>query len=64
MATPALAGNRLFIRTGMRVHCIQSAGHQVMLDFGQVLAEGVPTFNFPGANSLNMGSSPAALKTF
>ena len=38
---------------------IETVGHQAMLDFGQALASGNPTFTFPRAKNLKLSSSLA-----
>jgi hypothetical protein len=37
---------------------IQAGGHQAMLDFGQALVAGAPTFTFPRARNLQAPSAP------
>jgi hypothetical protein len=37
---------------------VEAAGHQAMLDFGQALVAGAPTFTFPRARNLQAGSVP------
>jgi len=36
---------------------VEAAGHQAMLDFGQALVSGAPTFTFPLARNLRAGST-------
>jgi hypothetical protein len=37
---------------------VEAAGHQAMLDFGQALVSGAPTFTFPRARNLQASHSP------
>jgi hypothetical protein len=37
---------------------VEAAGHQAMLDFGQALISGAPTFTFPLARNLRVESAP------
>ncbi len=37
---------------------VEAAGHQAMLDFGQALVSGAPTFTFPRARNLRVESVP------